>query len=73
VLTSHGYEGTVHKLYDDFSAIAHVLGSDAEHWAALQEPALTSKERQERWYAVRIDSGGAVWAPESRLVPELFI
>lgn len=68
-----GYEGQVKKLYDDFSAIQYILDRNAEEWESLQQPPLTSTEKSERWYAIAVDTGGLLWAPESRLEPEVTV
>jgi hypothetical protein len=70
VLTLTGYEGAIFRVYDDFSAIRYTLGKHAYEWESLQQPPLTAQEKAEPWYQVHVDTGGALWVPESRLDPE---
>lgn len=71
VLSQHGYEGVVIRVFDDLTAIEYKLGAGAAAWVQAQDPPITPAERIERWYEVHVDGGGSIWSPESRLDPEI--
>lgn len=73
VLSMHGYEGIIAAMYDDFSAIQFLLGPKSYAWEKIQSPPLNEQEKRERWYLVRVYTGGSIWSPESRLEPELHV
>jgi hypothetical protein len=71
VVSHHGYEGVVSRVFDDLTAIEFILGGRAKNWVSAQDPPITQAERVERWYEVQVEGGGSLWSPESRLDPEI--
>ena len=67
----HGIEGRVHRIFDDFSAVAACcISMTGEQWLAEQSIPFTKEQLAEPWAELRCDGDtGGVWAPFSCLTP----